>query len=180
MKRAVWLFALSLSLALGAPAAIAAAPPDPYPLVATYDAFAKRAFSLDTVRLVEQGFAERRGEILKRGGKQLARTDEGYGPVYRARFLLKDGHVTLYSGIMDGWRSEWHFPPCALKTALDLARTHHAASSNSALKVDFDHPASRDASQVSYTSPSDGCEVTYTLQLDRTGRCVGIILSGGC
>jgi hypothetical protein len=180
MKLVASLLGVSLAWSAIGTVALASPAPDPFPEVATYREFSTREFSLGTVSLVEKGYEGHRAAILRAGGKQLASTDEGYGPKYRARFVLKDGDITVYSGVFDGWRTDWRFKPRPLREAITLARTYHARTGAGALKVDFDHPSHPDRSTVTCASTEDGCQATYSFELDQAGRCVGITYAGAC
>jgi hypothetical protein len=179
MHRLACLIGLSLVTTYGAPA-VASPAPDSFPEVASYRDLAGHEFSLGTLGLVDKAYEKHRAAILRTGGKKLASTDEGYGPKFRTRYVLKDGDIIIYSGVFDGWRAAWRFKPRPLQEAIALARMYHASAGAGALKVDFDHPSRSDRSTVTCASTEDGCQAAYSFEMDRAGRCVGITYAGAC
>lgn len=150
-----------------------------FPVREEVRAFQSQALAPALLERLDKDFAVRREAVQKRGGAALARTDEGYGAKFRVRYHLANAYVDEYSGVMDGWLSEWHVQPMALSDALRLAQKVQDAHKDS-LKVDFSHPVEKTRAVLRYESNGDGCMASFTFKLDAQGRCIEIDRGGAC
>lgn len=171
-------WAVTLMLVLTAPAQ-AIGTTDDYPLQGEVRAFKELPLGVTAVQRVAKDFQTRRAEVQRAGGQALAKTDTGYGAKFRVRYHLHGAYIDEYSGIFDGWMSEWHFRPMRFEEALQLARSVDKGDKGG-LHVDFSRPTRKTATEITYESTGEGCMASMTFKLDASGCCYEIIQGGAC